>query len=237
MIDVILPLGKSKIDYLDLRYTLRGMEKYLKNYGDIYIIGEKPKWIKNVIHIPFADNPKKERKEFNIYSKILHYCYLKGSPRSFLFTNDDHIHLNEIDALTYPYYTRGDIEPAMKANKSNYRATLNHTRKHLRKLGLPELHCDVHCPIIYNSEEFIKTFEGVNWNVDWGYGIKSIYSVVNKKTLEPFIDCKITRDMSTIEIENKLNGRHVMSCDDGGLKENLINYLNRTLSEKSKYEH
>lgn len=236
MIPVLIPLGKSKIDYLDLRYTLRGIEKYLNGYSEIYIIGEKPRWIKNVNHIPFEDNPKKEFKERNIYNKVLRFCHVLGSQRDFLFFNDDHVLLKEISATTYPYCCRGEITPAMNINTSNYRATLNHTRKYLRKLNLPELHFDVHCPIVYNTDDFVKTFETVDWNVHWGYGIKSIYAGVNKKKPEPFVDCKIISDMSMADIERKLEGRHILSCDDGGLKENLLSYLNRELGNKSQYE-
>lgn len=236
MIDVVIPLGKSKTDYLDLRYTLRGIEKYLKNYRNIYLIGEKPKWVNNIIHIEHNDNPKKEYKEFNIYSKILRVCAESGCTNDFLFMNDDHVLLEEINATGYPYYHRGDLTVAMKTNTSNYRATLNHTRKYLRNLGLEELHFDLHCPIVYNKEEFIESFKDVDWSVNWGYGIKSIYAVVNKKPLEYMSDCKIIKDHTVEEIQNKLAGRHVMSCDDGGLKPNLLNYLNEKLNTKSRYE-
>jgi hypothetical protein len=237
MIDILIPLYKSKIDYLDLRYCLRSIEKHLKNYGNIYIIGQKPKWIKNVTHIPFEDNPKKEFKERNIYNKVLRFCTYTGSSDDFLFMNDDHILLQETDAINYPFYSNGDLTERMNKNKSNYRATLNHTRKYLRALGLPETHFDVHCPIVYNKELFIKTFAPVDWNRPWGYTIKSIYASVNGKKPEPFFDCKMTTDATMQEIELKLQGRHIMSCDDGALKENLITYLNRELAEKSRYEH
>ena len=236
MIDIVIPLGKSKIDYLDLRYTLRGIEKYCKGYRNIYIIGEKPKWIKNVIHTPFNDNPKKEYKEFNIYNKISRICHELELTSDFLFMNDDHILLEEINAPEYPFYHRGDLTPAMKTNTSNYRGTLNHTRKYLRTLGLEELHFDIHCPIIYNKSDFIESFGGIDWTNPWGYGIKSIYAGVNKKQGVYMTDCKIIKDHTVEEIETKVKGRHIISCDDGGLKPNLLNYLNKKLNEKSQYE-
>jgi hypothetical protein len=235
-INIVIPLGKSKTDYLDLRYTLRGIEKFLKNYQDIYIIGEKPKWIQNVIHIEQADNPKKEFKEFNIYNKIIKYCTNSEGVTDFMFMNDDHIFMQEVNAVEYPFYHRGDLTVAMKTNTSNYRATLNHTRKYLRKNGLEETHCDLHCPIIFNKSDFIKTFKDVDWSIGWGYGIKSIYAGMNNKTLVYMSDCKIIKDYDIEEIENKLKDRHIMSCDDGGLKTNLLNYLNCKLNEKSIYE-
>lgn len=234
--DILIPLYKSKTDYLDLRYCLRSIEKYLKNYGNIYLIGEKPNWVKNVIHIPFKDNQKKEFKECNIYHKVLHFCFDTSSTSDFFFMNDDHILLKEISTANYPYYSNGDLTERMGRNKSNYRATLNHTRKYLRSLGLPETHFDVHCPIVYNKELFIKSFDRINWEREWGYAIKSIYAGVNKKHPDPFTDCKIISDLTITEIEQKLSGRHVMSCDDGALKENLLTYLNRELNEKSQYE-
>lgn len=236
MIDVVIPLGKSKNDYLDLRYTLRGIDKYLRNYRNIYIVGDKPKWIQNIIHIEQKDNPERELKEFNIFKKIVRMCNEKDCSDDFFFMNDDHILLEETDTATYPFYHRGDLTVAMKTNTSKYRATLNHTRKWLRNQGLEEIHCDLHCPMIFNKSDFIENFEAVDWNVDWGYGIKSIYAGITKKPLEYMSDCKIIKDHTKEEIFNKLNGRHIMSCDDGGLKENLLNYLNSKLSKKSRYE-
>ena len=72
MTDILIPLGTgSRHDNLELRYCLRSIEKHLKGVGNIFIVGEKPEWIKNVIHIPFKDNPNNWNRARNIYDKIL----------------------------------------------------------------------------------------------------------------------------------------------------------------------
>ena len=56
----------------ELRYSLRSVEKHLKNFGKVYIIGNLPSFLKDVVHIPYDDVDRS--KETNIYKNInLHY--------------------------------------------------------------------------------------------------------------------------------------------------------------------
>ena len=56
MIDFLYVLGSgSEYNNLELRLSLRSIDKYAHNLGRVFIVGEKPDWIKNVIHIPVKD--------------------------------------------------------------------------------------------------------------------------------------------------------------------------------------
>ena len=69
MISVVYPLGTgSKWQNNELRYSLRSLSK-ISGIGDVFIVGEKPDWVRNVIHIPCKDVPF--RKEYSIYTKIM----------------------------------------------------------------------------------------------------------------------------------------------------------------------
>ena len=55
-LDIVIPLAKDKrTNYYELRMTLRSIEKNLTGYRNIIIIGERPTWITNIIHIPLPD--------------------------------------------------------------------------------------------------------------------------------------------------------------------------------------
>src|SRR5690606_4266018 len=112
--------------------------------------------------------------ERNIYSKVKYACNIEEVSENFLFMNDDHFLLSDFSAHEFPYHYKGFLSDTMLKNQGNYRKTMNHTRKHLLSAGKEQLDFDTHCPIIYNKEKFIKTFENINWNVPYGYGIKSM---------------------------------------------------------------
>lgn len=70
MIDVVYKLGNgSRFDDAELRYSLRSLSNF-RDLGKIYVVGKKPAWIKNVIHIPAGD-PYKSNKDANIINKII----------------------------------------------------------------------------------------------------------------------------------------------------------------------
>ncbi len=54
----------------ELKYCLRGIEKYINN-PEIILIGDQPKYIQNVTHIFYKDRPELKWKERNIYEKLL----------------------------------------------------------------------------------------------------------------------------------------------------------------------
>ena len=73
MVDIVIPLGNGCIwdDNNELKYALRSVQKHLKGFGDVIIVGQKPKWIKNIIHIPCDDKRGHEWRDYNIFSKII----------------------------------------------------------------------------------------------------------------------------------------------------------------------
>lgn len=236
MNDIVIPIGKSKTDYLDLRYALRGIEKHVMNYREIVIVGEKPSWIQGVVHIPHSDDADRKWKERNIWNKFMASCLVSEISESFLATNDDIFIIEDIDATTYPYYYKGTCYEAMLSNTSFYRATMAHTKSFLERRGFKDINADTHTPIIYNKKEFLNTFEEENWLTPWGYGIKSLYCAINKKPMTFMEDCKISKKVTLEEVERLAKGRHVLSCTDAAIKTGLKEFLDNKFPEKSSYE-
>lgn len=235
-VDIVIPLGASNNNFFDLRYTLRSIEKNVRNYRDIWIIGDLPRWIQGVGNIPHSDDPDLKWKERNIWKKFMAACLNRNITDTFLATNDDIFIIDEIDATKYPFYYKGTCLDSMKANKTKYRATMSHTKKLLERRGFKDLNADTHTPILYNKKEFLSTFEDEHWLTPYGYGIKSLYCAFNKKPMVYMADCKLKKKYTLAEVEKKLTGRHVVSCTDAALKAGLGEYLQQKFPTKSSYE-
>lgn len=243
---IIIPLTKSKIDYLDLKYCLRSIEKFVTGYDKIVIIGERPKGIKNVIFIPFSETLSEMHKERNILDKIKYACEIEDVSDDFCFWNDDFIVLEPTDITDYPFYHKGDLENATDS-KSMYRHTMRHTLDYLKlsiggKLSgshvvVPlTLNYDTHCPIIYNKQKFLSTFEGIDFDIPFGYGIKSMYANLNNVEGEYMPDCKFTGKNTKEEVKQRCMGRHIISCNETSLRHGLGEYLKEILPHKSTFE-
>lgn len=228
--DIVIPLGKSKINHLDLRYVLRGIEKFT-DAGEVYIVGERPKWIKGIRHINIADSPEKEYKERNIYMKTS--LAFEHTSR-FLFMNDDHVLLQPINIENYPNYYKGTCYQSMLNNNTNYRQTMNQTRKWLELNNFPDLNYDGHCPVILEKNHFGETVDMLDWYVGFGYGMKSVYCAGLKGEHMP--DAKISKRIDPNQAVQYCESRHVISFTDAAIKTGLQPYLDRILSSKSKYE-
>lgn len=228
--DIVIPLGKqSPYQNKELRYCLRLIEKHLKNYRNIYIVGELPNWLTNVIHIPASDTSS---HEVNIKNKILIACEHPDISEDFIFFNDDHFLIKDVDALTYPYYYCDDLH--RKVIGAMYRQSCNNTRNILEHNNLPILHYDIHAPIIYNKSMFKKIMEAYDWNVRSGYIIKSLYCNTLKVMGEVMTDLKVNTPVDQFALQSSLIGRHVFSCGDSGFP-SCDKYLNE-ITKKSKYE-
>ena len=238
MIDLVIPLCKgSKFNDLELRYCLRSVEKYLRGYRNIYIIGDKPKWIRNVIHVPFTQRPG-DCKDKNIMLKVLHACDIPEVSPEFLFMNDDHFLLKSVDAINYPYYYNGKLVDWDNGKKMwcPYKQAVKNTLSVLIKNELPAKHYDIHTPILYDKELFKNIMGRYDWDIQSGYIVKSLYANTLKLAGTSLIDCKISEPLHRYGLADLLYNRPVFSVGDAGLNRSMIDWLDEFYPEKSAYE-
>lgn len=236
MNDIVIPLTKSRTDFLDLKYTLRSIEKFAKNYNEIVIVGEKPKWIQGVIHIAHNDENDLRFKERNIFRKIKASCIKYGLTENVCFFNDDHFLLSDMDATDYPYYYKGTCEESYKSNKSMYKSTMYRTMKLLKDRNFPDRNFDTHTPIIYNRSTFLNTFSDVDFETPYGFGIKTLYSSFNNVNPVFMEDMKISKKITLEEARDLCKDRSIVSCTDAAIKTGLGEYLKEIFNKKSSYE-
>lgn len=192
--DVIYPLGTgSVLKNFELRMSLRSIEHYLSNYSDVWIIGEKPDWLQNVNHIPCIDHMERP-SDYNIMRKVTKACEEPKVSESFVFFNDDHFLLDHFNAERFPNYYFGTLQDQIKKRGLDaYGKRMNNSLQHLLKNSLPTKHFDIHTPIVYNKELFLKNVTALDWNIPQGYVIKSLYANALQVEGEEIPDNKLNK--------------------------------------------
>lgn len=176
--DILYVLGKGSIKGdIELRFSLRGIEKHLRDVGTVWIVGECPKWLQNVNYIPFHDD-RNRPPDYNIMRKIEYFCERLEDPASFVFFNDDHYLLSEFTADDFPYFYQGSLVDYVKLRgPDGYGRRASNTLKYLQANDLPTKYFDIHTPIVYNKEAFLKTVtNAVDWQTPDAFIIKSLYA-------------------------------------------------------------
>lgn len=258
MTDVLIPLGQgSRHDNLELRYCLRSIEKHLTGVGNVWIVGERPEWLCNVVHVPCQDNPNNWNRAWNIWRKIMaginaqtaqithdiilgQYHEPVVLSDNFLFMNDDHFLLSNSWADTFPCYHRGSIDTLfMRDNIPQYKQMYN-TLEVLKKEmpGRQHNDFDVHCPMRMHKGLFKKVFEKFTKWPEYGYGIKSMYGNLSYEARTQEIDdLKFREPLMAESIYRVLEDRPWFSIGDRCLKSgDMKRVLSELYPNKSKWE-
>jgi hypothetical protein len=241
--DVVYVLGSgSRWKNNEIRFSLRSIEKYGLNVGKIFIVGECPDFLTDIIHIPANDifNPN-ENADGNIANKVLMACADQRLSDNFLFINDDHILLKQISLQEIPAFHKGDMKTFPKEYwELNYwRKRLQRTMHVLRGKGLTTYHFDCHTPIVFNKNLFPEIFSQFDYSEGIGLTMKSIYgnSVSNcpgkllgdeKKTVFKFYSYQ--------QLDHHLSVCGFMSFNDQGLNNPLKTWLYNKFPFRSKWE-
>lgn len=223
MTDVLIPY-KSEQNTGELKFALRSIEKNLTGYNQIFIIGDKPKWLKNIIHIPARDYAG--RKAYSIMQKTLKGCNDKRLSNDFIFTNDDIYFLKPINVNEIKYWYEGTLEDWLKKSDSGkYKIQIKNTMK---LIGLPSFYFDIHCPIVFNKYIYETAFK----NQEKEILLKTYYGAWN--TDEPMKDLKLNGHLPEKRIKELIKDRLFFST--GNFSNQAERVLNELFPNKSKYE-
>jgi hypothetical protein len=249
---IVIPLAAngfgSRYSNIELKYCLRSIEKHLSGYGDIFIIGHMPSWVRGCIHIPATDEDRTWWKERNIYRKILLACEDPRVTDDFLFMNDEHYLLSDFVAGEFPYYWDGFMYE-QAGREDQYGGSARNTQEALiegmgRRVGR---NWDAHCPILYNKKAF-NWLSNFNWGNKHGYCIKTLYCeyefmqvVEDENSPVPGIrypDLKINQPLPAEKIKELIAGRHWFSIGNKALDvgSGMAAVLEELYPNKSSYE-
>lgn len=236
MIDVFYVLGSgSKWNNNEIRYSLRSLEKYGKNVGEVYIVGERPSFISDKIkYISCKDIGS---PACNHWFKVKRFFTETNAERG-CYMMDDVFFTKDVDLENYPYCYNREL-PEFKFNDSNfYHRTLLNTRKELLKRNLPIKSFEVHCPIIYERDKFMAL------NQDFCHfqnlyrpfvGVRSFYCNMNGIEGKYTTDLKIRKKYLS-DWQERIKQNDFFSIADEVIHEGVGDWLKEHFPIPSKYE-
>lgn len=102
---------------MGITFFPRGIEKYCKNVGRVFIVGHCPSWLSDeVIKIekPILESTDNNDKNKNIYRDLLYAVENSdigvNDNGEFLISMDDHFYCRETDFNKYPFYVKDYVK-------------------------------------------------------------------------------------------------------------------------------
>jgi hypothetical protein len=235
--DIVYILGKGSIwQNNELRYSLRSLEKHVKVFDNVYVIGERPDFLSDkVIHIPFQD--VYQNKARNIMEKVRRAALDDRIGKNFLLLNDDYFFTRDTDIREYPYYYKCKLEQTVQINAgTQYGKHIQETYKLLKSQEHPTLNFDTHKPIIYNKHQFKIVVNRANWNVRFGYTLRSLYCNTLGIKGEFQKDSKVNHPHLKQIWRHIFSQSDVISIDDKAINQQFKEFMQETYPDKSKFE-
>lgn len=178
-LDVVYVLGTgSTWSDNEIRFSLRSIEKNLSGIGKVFIVGELPEFLQDVIHIPAEDIFEPGiNADGNIITKVIAACKDERLSKKFLFINDDHMVMEPMLVSNIPPFHKGNMKTFDKLywDFNFWRKRLKRTMEILMTKNRSTLHFDCHTPIIFHKMKFIDIVNQFDYSADIGYTMKSIY--------------------------------------------------------------
>lgn len=225
--DIVYPLCPSpRYNDIELRMSLRSIEKYLLKFDKVFIVGHLPNWCQNVEHLPAKDTHTVPDR--NVHDKILVACNHPEVSDDFLFFNDDHYLLSFFEATGFPYFYYNSLESYVR-NRSNdqYGRRVRNSLNFLKEKNLPVKFFDIHTPIIYNKKKYIEIMT-MPWDkVHDGFVLKSIYANSTNQSGTEYKDQKTNKPPV---------GKISILSSYPHMKHSLLRFLMEQYPEQSKFE-
>ena len=246
--DLVYILKQSDVNP-DLKFSLRSVEKFC-TYKNIWVVGYKPNWVKNVQYIPTIQNGN---KWVNSMTNIIAACNCPDISEDFILMNDDFFIIKNITDWKTSFNLCLDTidEEAKKYEKvdkpSKWQSGFLYARILLNQLKCKRRYnYEYHGPIIFNKHKFLEMINIPEIadiiKTDKCFHKRSIY-----KNLYPDLDLPTPKKFTDTKIKlsydllNIFLNQSFFSVFDGVI-DNDVKYpktnafLYRMFIEKSKYE-
>ncbi len=241
--DVVYVLGKgSRWNENELRFSLRSITENLSNTGNVFIVGECPNYLENIIHISAPDifNPA-VNADGNITTKILAACEYDRISDTFLFINDDHLVIKPMNIANVPPFHKGQMDtyPDDYWNFNHWCKRLELTKDVLLSKQLPCFNFDCHTPILIDKDKFKTIVAGFDYKTGIGFTTKSIYGnsvLANEGVYLTDQKKTIFKHYKLQEIKERILPAQFLSFNDQGLNDSLKWWLIENFPNKCKYE-
>lgn len=212
---IFYPYTQTKDDGQELRYSIRSMVKYFRDFDGIILVGDRPGWFKG-FHLQYADIPK--RKEYSVYSKLQSAYSIEQAPM--LLCHDDVFALQSF-GVDMPNYYRGTCNEAIGR-------TVERRFKDMFASCLPNwMNFEIHCPMVIDP--------GKIRDEDRDFLLKTTYANRLKLPGTDIADCKLKGQLVRGEIYQAIKGRPFFSTADN-MNAAMLDVINELYPDKSQYE-
>lgn len=242
VLDVIYVIGEeSPWSEYEIRFSLRSIEKNLSDIGKVFIIGNRPDFLTDVIHIPSKDVFYPGIQAFgNTASSALAACREKGLSKDFLLLNSDHIVLQPMPV--------SNVTPKPKAEMSIFDSALwkfNYLTKRLNRAVETNLSKNKHTltfdcltPIIFHKMKFVDIANQFDHSKMLGYAMNNIFGHFLNPTASQYATQQkiICRQYKLETLREFLAGPQLISFSEIGLNSSLKWWLHESYPFPSRFE-
>lgn len=229
--DLLYILGRgSKWRNNEIRFSLRSVEKNLP-HARIFIVGERPKFLKNIVHIPAID--PYDNKLANAVFKLRAACREIDLSEKFILMNDDFFILratNKIEASIL-----GTMQDAILNHKTKagyYYQAFRKTKDLLVATGIERpLDYEVHAPMIIEKQKFLEMTDSIEW--EEGYLFRSIYGNLYEVGGKKRIDTKVH---DIVFLKKLSEGSILSTADRVVLRPEFQRFIYKSFPHPSRYE-
>ena len=230
MTDIVYVLGPgSKWGDREFYYSLSSVQKYLHNFGRVFVVGKAPRcgspgltWT----HVAVRD--KHRWPACNINDCFRQACLTEEISDTFLRMDDDVFLSQPLRADAVPNYSRGNLRRHTRAWKTKtqntYYRSLKETTLWLERQGLPLEDFEVHGPMLFNKRQLKAVLDTLDPRV--GYLMRSAYGNFYRVPPTPLQDCKFTTVVPRDRITQRVQARPFFSVGDKGLTQTMRATLN-----------
>jgi hypothetical protein len=233
-VDVVYTLSpESKQQDLELRYSLRSLQKFASGLGKVWVIGHQPQWLRGVNHVPHEH--KHANKDADIINKLLLACR-SGVSKRFIFASDDQCLLSHTDLRTMPArYSR------IGGGRSGWMNRLRATRDYLLERGVSNpLNFDTHTFQPHDAEEFQAAASAAPYNTRTGMTVNTL--VLNQSpsvARSPLGRSKLTQYHRCDDVDQlwrKLHGKQHLGYNNSAMSPAFLAVLQELFPAPSKFE-
>ena len=228
MIDILYIKGsKSPNNDDELRYSLRSLIN-IKDKGRVFITGNRPVFVQNIIHTPCDDIGC---RMINHWWKVTQTILQTDISDDFVLMYDDIFFLKEVELSKYPFYNMGQLGEHITGTPQ-YRKNLEEARIWLYNHGHNRIDFELHVPIIYNREKFLKLRDVFEPYIDKPVAPapRSIYGNIYNLPTEYREDLKIRSK------NDKIGDVDCFSTSDEAFK-HVLPLLKEKFPERCEYEN
>jgi hypothetical protein len=220
-LDIVYKYSHKKAIWHELRYSLRS----LKNipHDRVFIVGDKPEWIQNVIHVPFEDF-NFTNKDCNIIAKLLKVCQTDIS-EDFIQMSDDMIICKPVDAD----YFREPIVLEKFTAMGKWMTKYKNTVKVLKSKGKQGICFEAHCPYVLNKLTYPEILAKFEWKTDI-LGNTAYFNYLGKEGKKGGV--LRFKGVGKFIYDNEV----ILNYNDNGLTQDVKKFICERFQEKSIYE-